>query len=93
MSRFPPWSFCRVSDGQASDSLCIRHWPSGAKNQVGGAEDSLRGAFVDALALIPVLDVSPAEFRSWQAERFAAKQRDGLGFDLAEFARRVLGVR
>ncbi len=53
--------------------LCI----ACAKNQVGGAEDSLRGAFTDALALIPVLDVSTAEIRSRHAERFTAKQRHG----------------
>jgi hypothetical protein len=38
------------------------------------------------LTLIPVLDVTPAEARSWQARRFPAKQGHGLSFDLAELA-------
>jgi hypothetical protein len=67
-------------------------WSSRAKNLVSGAEDSLCGAFVHALALIPVLDVTPAELPSRQAKRFAAKQRDSLGLYFAEFSRRVLEV-
>jgi hypothetical protein len=46
-------------------------------NKLGGAEDSQGETLVDALALIPMLHVDPAEFRSRQAKRFGAKRATG----------------
>ena len=71
---------------------CIRSRSACAKNLVGGAENSLRRTLVDAVALIPMLDVTSAELRPWQSKRFTTKQRDGLGLYFAEFTRYVLEV-
>ena len=40
----------------------------------------------------PVLDIAPAELRAGQAQRFAADQRDGFRFDLAQMVRSEFAV-
>lgn len=62
-----------------------------AENLVGDVEYALCGTLGDGLALAPRLDVASTELRAWQAKRLTAKQGHGLGFDLANVARR--GVR
>jgi len=63
-----------------------------AKNLVGGVENALGRTFSDGLASAPRLDITPAIFRAWQSQRFAAKQRHGFGFNLANISGRGFGV-
>ena len=55
-------------------------------------ENALGGTLADGLALAPRLDIAPAVFRAWKAERFAAKQRHGFGFYLASVSGCGFGV-
>ena len=57
-----------------------------AKNLVGGVENALRGTLTDVLALSPCLDIAAAISRAWKPKRFAAKQRHGFGFNLANIS-------
>ena len=63
-----------------------------AKNLVGGVENALGGTLTDGLASAPRLDIAPAIFRARQPKRFAAKQRHGFGFYLANISGCGFGV-
>jgi hypothetical protein len=46
-------------------------------------ENALGGTLADGFPSAPRLDIAPAIFRAWKPQRFAAKQRHGFGFYLA----------
>ena len=63
-----------------------------AKNLVSGVENALGGTLADGLAPAPRLDIAPAIFRARHLQRFAAKQRHGFGFHLANVSGCGFGV-
>jgi hypothetical protein len=67
-------------------------WASGSEDLICSVKDALGGTFADGLALAPGLDVAPAEVRSGQTQRFAAKQCHGLSFHFANVERCILSV-
>jgi hypothetical protein len=72
-------------------------WTSGSEDLICSAKDALGGTLADGLALAPrlekCLDVAPAELRSGQTQRLAAKQCHRLSFHFANVVACVLGVR
>ena len=62
------------------------------QNPVGSVKDALGGALSKALALSPGLNVTSRKSRTLQTQRFAAKQRHGFGFHLADVAGRHFGI-
>ena len=60
-----------------------------AKNLIGCAEDFLGALFGDYLGITsyattqPVLDITTTKICTFEAQRFAAKKRNRLGFDFA----------
>jgi hypothetical protein len=65
--------------------LAARFGSSSFQNGSGSGEDAGRALVGDfLLGLEPVLNIATAEVRALEAKRFAANQRNGLGFNLAD---------
>src|SRR6516164_7855298 len=63
------------------------------ENGSGSGEDTGRALVGDFLfGLEPVLNVPATEVRTFEAKRFAANQRDGLRFDLADVPCGLLAI-
>ena len=65
--------------------MAARCGGSRLENLSGSGEDTGRALVRDfLLGLEPVLNIATAEVRALEAKRFAANQRNGLGFNLAD---------
>src|SRR5205814_1461715 len=62
------------------------------KDLVRNVENALRRTLADWLGTTPGLNVTPAELRASETQRLATQQRDGFGFDFANFPRRDLRI-
>ena len=62
------------------------------QNAIGSVKDALGGALRKGLALAPGLNVPATEFGARKSQRFAAKERHGFGFHLADIARGHFGI-
>jgi hypothetical protein len=68
------------------ESAGLNQFSAGFENGVGGFEDAMHALLGDFLAMKPVLDIAPAEFRTGQTQGFTADQGDTLGLHFAEIA-------